>query len=233
MPRKPPTEVIEHRISLSDFERRELKQYIDAQQVNAGFSAVGTLLNGISWPLLGVAALLYVGFSLDDIIDDTKDFIDNQSTKLTSYLEKKGWVNYSADELGREVQKIVNEQTALFEENQTLNAVIQTQPNKQPTETQLKRLQAIDRRMKILEKRDRVLRQLIADIAAGKQKWYEYAWFVGEDNQDFIDVLDRQYRMAYQEMYGEDPDENLDWIIETGENQTISDEDTTEYGYSA
>lgn len=232
MPRKAPSQVIEHRISLSDYERKELKQYVDAQQINSGFNAVGNLMSGISWPLLGVAALLYVGFSLDDLVDDTKKFVDNQSDKLTTWLEKKGLVNYSADELGREVWKIRNEQGALFEENSELNAMIQAE-GRQPTDSEMKRIEQIHKRMRILDKREKVLTQLIADIASGKQKWYEYAWFIGEDDDDFRDVLDKQYRMAYQEMYGTEPDTTLDWDIETGDNQTISDEEQSDYGYSA
>lgn len=232
MPRKAPTQVIEHRISLSDYERKNIKTLVEAKTRQSYFDSASSILNGITWPVLGIAALLYVGFSLDDLVDDTKKFIDNQSDKLTGWLEKKGIVNYTADEYGREVEKIRNEQGALFEENAELNARIQAE-GREPTDAELKRINQIHKRMAILDKREKVLTQLIADIASGKTKWYEYSWFAAETSGEHKQALDRAYARQYRAMYDEEPDDNLDWILELGSNQTISDEDPSEYGYSA
>ena len=48
MPRRAPTQVIEHRISLSDFERKEFKQTVDAIQIRQNLDSAGKFLVGAS-----------------------------------------------------------------------------------------------------------------------------------------------------------------------------------------
>lgn len=48
MPRRAPTQVIEHRISLSDFERKEFKQTVDAIQIRQSLDSAGKFLVGAS-----------------------------------------------------------------------------------------------------------------------------------------------------------------------------------------
>lgn len=48
MPRRAPTQIIEHRISLSDFERREFKQTTDAIQLRQSLDSAGKFLVGAS-----------------------------------------------------------------------------------------------------------------------------------------------------------------------------------------
>lgn len=48
MPRRAPTQVIEHRISLSDYERKEFKQTVDAIQLRQNLDSTGRFLVGAS-----------------------------------------------------------------------------------------------------------------------------------------------------------------------------------------
>jgi hypothetical protein len=48
MPRRAPTQVIEHRISLSDFERKEFKQTVDTIQLRQSLDSAGKFLVGAS-----------------------------------------------------------------------------------------------------------------------------------------------------------------------------------------
>tara|TARA_Y100000004_G_C8933540_1_gene421100 strand:+ start:178 stop:531 length:354 start_codon:yes stop_codon:yes gene_type:complete len=69
MPRKSPSQVIEHRISLSDFERREIKQTLDAMQLRSNLDSAGRFV-------VGAAAVAVVGtaaFAALDIYKYVKD----------------------------------------------------------------------------------------------------------------------------------------------------------------
>ncbi len=72
MPRKAPSQVIEHRISLSTFERAELRALVKSTQLNSRINAGANVAQSISFPLLGIAALVYVGFSANELVDDIK-----------------------------------------------------------------------------------------------------------------------------------------------------------------
>jgi len=220
MPRKPPTNVIEHRISLSDFERSRLKEYMQTQRIEAGFTSAGAILQGVSWPLLAVAALWWVSFSLDDMVDAVTNFIDNTSTKIVTKFEKEGWVNYEADEFGREVVKIQNEMEDLWIEFAIVG-------NNQISTFNETRAQQILKRMDVLSKREKVLRSLIHKIAEGEIKGYR----TGTDAK-FRTSLSEAYEAEWYEMYGEEIDvQDTIWDIELGEDQSIVDEDIE--GYTA
>jgi len=228
MPRKPPTNVIEHRISLSDFERSRLKEYMQTQRIQSGFTSAGAILQGVSWPLLAAAALWYVSFSLDDFIDAVTGFIDNTSTKIKTKLEKEGWINYEADEYGREVVKIQNEMEDLWQEF----AIVGNNQISTFNETRAKQILA---RMDILSKREKVLRSLIHKIAEGEIKGYERGFILGSDewrDEEYRKSLSAAYEEEWLQMYGEEIDvQDTIWDIELGEDQSIADEDIE--GYTA
>jgi len=228
MSRKPPTNVIEHRISLSDFERSRLKEYMQMQRIQSGFTSAGAILQGVSWPLLAVAALWYVSFSLDDLVDAVTGFIDNTSTKIKTKLEKEGWINYEADEYGREVVKIQNEMEDLWQEF----AIVGNNQISTFNETRAKQILA---RMDILSKREKVLRSLIHKIAEGEIKGYERGFILGSDewrDEEYRKSLSAAYEEEWLQMYGEEIDvQDTIWDIELGEDQSIADEDIE--GYTA
>jgi len=91
MPRKAPEKVIEHRISLSNFERDLLTRTIKKDRENAlyvaGVNQIGQIA-GSSVLLYGLMA--YFGYNLLGVAKDVlKDFIDNSSSGLADVLG--GW----------------------------------------------------------------------------------------------------------------------------------------------
>jgi hypothetical protein len=88
MPRKAPNEVVEHRISLSNFERDLLVRTIEKQQENqlwtAGINQVGQIA-GSGVLLYGLAT--YFGISiLDKGYDTVKDWVNKTSTTLSDVV---------------------------------------------------------------------------------------------------------------------------------------------------
>lgn len=87
MPRKAPDKVIEHRISLSNFERAQIIEQLEKQRENklfaSGINQVGAIA-GSSLLLYGVG--LYLGINLiKDAKDWVYDFIDDASTGLADF----------------------------------------------------------------------------------------------------------------------------------------------------
>jgi hypothetical protein len=84
LPRKAPTQVIEHRISLSNFERQQLLDQLEKHRENrlysSGISQVGGVL-GSGVLLYGLAG--YFGFSL---LGKGKETFDNVTNTLSDYL---------------------------------------------------------------------------------------------------------------------------------------------------
>jgi len=228
MPRKPPTNVIEHRISLSDFERSRLKEYMQTQKLHSNITSASAIIQGVSWPLVALAALWYVQFSLEDLWDAINNFIDNTSTKITTKLEKDGYVNYEADEYGREVVKIQNEMEDLWLEIQIVGN------NQLPTFNEA-RAKQIYSRMDVLSKREKVLRSIIHKIAEGEISGYTWSAAVGAPGRReevFREALSEQYEEEWRRLYGEEIDvQDTIWDIELGEDQSIADEDIE--GYTA
>lgn len=88
MPRKAPKEVIEHRISLSNFERDLLTRTIQESRENrlyvAGVNQIGQIA-GSSVLLYGLMA--YFGYNLlDEAKNKVREFIDNSSTGLADVV---------------------------------------------------------------------------------------------------------------------------------------------------
>lgn len=91
MPRKAPDQVIEHRISLSNFERSQIIDQLQKQRenrtINAGISQIGAVA-GSSLLLYGVLA--YLGIDLfKKAKDGIFDFIDDTSTGLADFVTRE------------------------------------------------------------------------------------------------------------------------------------------------
>ncbi len=88
MPRKSPTEVIEHRISFSNFERDLIVETLEKNRENAlyeaGVSQIGSIV-GSSVLLWGIGA--YLGIQIvDDVVDATKEWVNKTSSKLADVV---------------------------------------------------------------------------------------------------------------------------------------------------
>lgn len=84
MPRKAPDQVIEHRISLSNFEREKIIEELTRQRENRLYAAGINQIAGIA----GSSALLY-GLALYfgiDLVSNIKEWIDNTSSDLADLL---------------------------------------------------------------------------------------------------------------------------------------------------
>jgi len=115
MPRKAPEKVIEHRISLSNFERelltRTIKETREAMYWKAGINQIGGIA-GSGVLLYGLIA--YFGYNiLSDLTDSTKKWIDKTSTSLADII---------GDAIG--VEFATNEANAIFNANDRLDEAI-------------------------------------------------------------------------------------------------------------
>lgn len=100
MPRKAPDKVIEHRISLSNFERTQLIEQIEKQRENAlykaGVSQIGAIA-GSGVLLWGIGA--YLGYGLfSTAYDRVSDIVNSTSSSLADFLNPAGVGNYSDNE---------------------------------------------------------------------------------------------------------------------------------------
>ena len=100
MPRKAPDQVIEHRISLSNFERTQLIEQIDKQRENAlyaaGVSQIGAIA-GSGVLLWGLGA--YLGYGLfQNAYDRVSDIVNRTSSSFADFLNPAGVGNYSDNE---------------------------------------------------------------------------------------------------------------------------------------
>jgi len=205
-PRKAPTQVIEHRISLSDFERKELRELLTSNRINQNINSAAKVLGSTGGIGIALAALVYVSFSLEDIINATKAFVDNSSDKVKGWMESKGYINYQADEIGRQIFTIRTETDAL--EKELLILINQTGPI---SESQNIRIQFIRRRLPILSKRDDILREMLNDIVTGKRRGYTA--YGGERSES----LHTEALQAFYEEYG--GTDEVDWDLDTGTDQ--------------
>jgi hypothetical protein len=91
MPRRAPTQVIEHRISLSDFERKEFKQTLDQIQIRQGLDSAGRFLVGASAvAVVGTTAYftLQAYSFIKDIPKDIGDAITGAGKSLKENVKK-------------------------------------------------------------------------------------------------------------------------------------------------
>jgi len=214
MPRKAPKEVIEHRITLGNYEREKLNEIIDTYQANSALGGISNLLGSIGWPLLGVAGLIYVGFSFDEFIEDTKTWAKKQGDSLAGWLEKNGLVNYTADEIGRAIQENDQKIAELVGE---MGANVQkycdpNSPNFSATECK-----RINQEMDRLQKRDKVLRKMLQQIVDKDVDPMGASWIIwtgASDGESHENILTNWYKYRYRQDYGESADDVPDWDIQ-------------------
>ena len=103
MPRKAPDKVIEHRISLSNFERSKIMEELERTRTNklysAGIGQVGQIF-GSGVLLWGIGA--YLGYGLFSTgFNKVSDVVNNVSSGLASFLNPEGQGDYSDAEANR------------------------------------------------------------------------------------------------------------------------------------
>lgn len=124
MPRKPPSQVIEHRLSLSDFERRELKQVIDSYQKNKALeNAPKLMLGGAAVGAVALAA--YVAYKLYDIVPNPFDLTDEEKSAVKwvfslggvlGDVEKKEWRTFGVPQKAGDIETMYNLNVARLNE---------------------------------------------------------------------------------------------------------------------
>lgn len=184
MPRKAPTEVTEHRITFGNAERKLIKETSNKLAWSGVAKGAGSAIGGLGIAGAAIAALIYVGFNIDD-------FIDNRSTRIVTWLEKNGYVVYWAPVYGMKLQEAEAELALIFEEMQTVN--LDTKAGKD-------RYAALQLRFNILVKRIKVLTIIIGKIADGTFKGKAYSGTQG----DYAETrMEYWYDYYGQEKYGE------------------------------
>jgi hypothetical protein len=116
MPRAKPNQVVEHRISFSDFERKELKQMLDIRDKQV---TIANYVNGGKAVLYGASALAvgYFGYLalseifdfVDDIAPKAKNIIYGKETYPTQTVpsSEEDWVNRDPD-TGERINPVSN-----------------------------------------------------------------------------------------------------------------------------
>jgi len=103
MPRKAPTEVIEHRITLGDYERKEIKEALDVRdkQVLIGNAVKGGQFALLSVGIVGASYVTYLALKgifgfIDEVTPAVKDGIYGKPTYPTKNpppANRDDWVN--------------------------------------------------------------------------------------------------------------------------------------------
>ena len=144
-----------------------METLVRRHQINSVANNVTSAIQSISLPLLGVAALIYVGFSADELIEQAKSTFDKYTNKISDWLvdpDGAGVVNYTADEIGRAITKTEQEKAETLEKYmawiQSAGFTLQG-GMKGPTAT------AYRRKLESLESREQILRKMLNDIAEG------------------------------------------------------------------
>lgn len=121
MPRKAPDKVIEHRISLSNFERTQILEQIEKNRENAliksGINQIGSIA-GSGVLLYAVGAYFGIGL-FSSAYDKIRDVVNTTSSSLADFLNPAGVGNYSDDEAFR-VTNVFNVLDVGIAEHRTL-----------------------------------------------------------------------------------------------------------------
>jgi len=208
MPRKAPDKVIEHRITLGNYERSAINDGFKIARQRTVANTTTNALGSIGWPMVGLAALFYASVTLDDVIGGAKNAFDRTTNWISDKIVNSRLWNYTSDEIGREIEKVTNEKAQTYSD---WMAYMQGGGgyNDATSRGYKSKLQA-------LENRDQILRQMLDDIATGKNSEIGYLSNLRtvKEQQEF---LQEQY-----EIYGGEGD--LDWEINREDNR-IYDED--------
>lgn len=189
MPRKAPDVVQEVRVTFGNAERKLIKDSSSKLAWSGVAKGVGSAVGGIGIAGAAIAALIYVGFNIDD-------FIDNRSTRIVTWLEKNGYVTYWAPVYGMKLKEAEDELAALFVEMQALNL---------DTKAGEDRYAQIQLRWAILVKRIKVLTIIIGKIADGTFKGKGWSGTEGEYAEK---RMEHWYDYYGEEKYGEDYDDD-------------------------
>lgn len=207
MPRKAPDKVIEHRISLSNFERKYLDEAMTTHQARIASNTLTNLIGSISVGTLGIAALIWVGFSLDEAIEKVKGWTKKTGYAFADWLTDNGFINYTADEIGRAITETENEKARVYGESLEFYQAAEGNYSSQRGKNYRSELQA-------LEDREVVLRRMLNKIATGDTDGLiEVGWVYQQtesDREATADVLQEWYR-------AEGGEGEIDWDID--ENQ--------------
>jgi len=195
MPRKAPNQVIEHRISLSNFEREQLLKQFELQRENAlytsGIKSAGSVL-GSGALLWGIG--LYFGYNLFDKakenlegwVDKTSTYIADILTEVTGGLtpREQEFFKRAFDKLDEEIRKL-NRQESLddsaiagtvalmrqgdlsYEEGKAILDKVKESQN----ETDALRVEIVNAR-----------RRLLALQAQADKGWLDAVWDLAEGN---------------------------------------------------
>jgi len=103
MPRKSPDQVIEHRISLSNFERTKLLEQIEKSReislINSGINQIGGIA-GSGVLLYAVGAYFGIGL-FSTTYDKIRDVVNSTSSIFADFLNPAGVGNYSDEDAAR------------------------------------------------------------------------------------------------------------------------------------
>ena len=192
MPRKAPGQVIEHRITLGNYERESLAKIVRRHSVNSNARIVTDSLQSVSLPLIGVAALLYVGFSLDDVVESAKSTFSKYTNKISDWLvdpDGAGVVNYTADEIGRAIIKTEEEKAATMNEYM---AFVQSSAFALDGGMKGPKATGYRRKLEALEAREQLLRKMLNDIAEGGGMGYLIGGSDEAQKQNLQDYYERE-----------------------------------------
>ena len=203
MPRKSPDKVIEHRISLSNFERDRIDSLMKLHRRNSVVKNTTDSLGAISFPMLGVAALIWVGFSLTDIVDRGKTWANKIADPISDWLTESGlFFNYTADEIGRAIQENEERKMALGEEYQEW---LQDGPNdgeKFDEYFYSGKGELYRSKLQAYTNREIVLRRMLNDISTGKNTeigWISTAHSKTSQEAFLSDTYDEYYSQLEDE----------------------------------
>lgn len=208
MPRKAPTQVIEHRLTLGNYERTKIDESIAIAKRRTLARTTTDALNSISWPMLGIAALFYAGATIDDVIGGAKNIFNRTTNYISDKIVNSRLWNYTADEIGREIEKVTTEKAQTYTEWQEY---MQSGGGYSDATSTLYK-----QKLQSLENRDRILRQMLDDIATGANT--EIGWL---SNLRTVKEQQEYLQQQYENYGGEGA---LDWEINREDNR-IYDED--------
>lgn len=203
MPRKAPDKVIEHRISLSNYERDRVDQLLRLHRNNSITRNVTNGVGVVGLPMLGVAALIWAGFSLTDLVDRTKTWAQKVADPISDYLTQSGlFFNYTADEIGRAIQENEDRKMKLAEEYQEW---LQDGPNdgdKYDEYFYSGKGEMYRQKLQAYTDREVVLRKMLNDISTGKNTgigWISTAHSKTSQEAFLSDTYDEYYSTLEEE----------------------------------
>jgi hypothetical protein len=178
---------------------------ITTYQAKSTANSITNLIGSVSLPMLGVAALIWVGFSLEDLVEDTKSWAKKQGNDFANYLTKTGLINYTADEIGKAITETEEEKVRMYGE---MIAFYQAGEGNYSSSRGIR----YRKDMESLETREEILRQMLNDIATGntggpgKVGWVLQPTDADQDKAKTAELLQSWYEM-------EGGEGNIDWDI--------------------